>query len=33
MLHGDAADYMRAHSREAADVKDRPAVYVIYVPK
>lgn len=32
MLHGDSADYMRAHTREAAAVKDRPAVYVIYVP-
>lgn len=33
MLHGDAGDYMTAHTREAATVKDRPAVLVIYVPK
>jgi hypothetical protein len=33
MLHGDAGDYMVAHSREAADVRNRPAVLVIYVPK
>jgi hypothetical protein len=33
MLHGDAGDYMIAHSREAADMANRPAVYVIYVPK
>jgi hypothetical protein len=33
MLHGDAGDYMNAHTREAAEVKDRPAVLVIYVPK
>jgi hypothetical protein len=33
MLHGDAGDYMVTHSREAADVKNRPAVLVIYVPK
>jgi hypothetical protein len=32
MLHGDSADYMRAHTREAAAVTDRPAVYVSYVP-
>jgi hypothetical protein len=33
MLHGDAGDYMTAHAREAADIKNRPAVLVIYVPK
>jgi hypothetical protein len=33
MLHGDAGDYMLAHTREAADVRNRPAVLVIYVPK
>jgi hypothetical protein len=34
MLHGDAGDWLgRAHSREAANVKDRPAVWVIYQPK
>ena len=33
MLHGDAGDYMIAHSREAAEIKNRPAVYAIYVPK
>jgi hypothetical protein len=33
MLHGDAGDYMTAHTREAADIKNRPAVLVIYVPK
>jgi hypothetical protein len=33
MLHGDAGDYMTAHTREASDVKNRPAVLVIYVPK
>jgi hypothetical protein len=32
MLHGDAGDYMTAHTREAAAVKDRPAVLVVYVP-
>jgi hypothetical protein len=31
MLHGDAGDWFpRAHSREAAALKDRPAVWVIY---
>jgi hypothetical protein len=31
MLHGDAGDWFpRAHSREAKEVKDRPAVWVIY---
>ena len=34
MLHGDAGDWLaRAHSREAAIVKDRPAVWVVYEPK
>jgi hypothetical protein len=34
MLHGNAGDWMaRAHSREAKEVKDRPAVWVIYEPK
>jgi hypothetical protein len=33
MLHGDAGDYMTAHTREAAAVPDRPAVLVIYIPK
>jgi hypothetical protein len=33
MLHGDSHDYMTAHSREAKDLKDRPAVLVIYEPK
>ena len=33
MLHGDAGDYMSAHTREAAKIADRPAVFVIYVPK
>jgi hypothetical protein len=33
MLHGDAGDWLpRAHSREAKEVKDRPAVWVIYEP-
>lgn len=31
MLHGDAGDWLpRAHSREAKEIKDRPAVWVIY---
>jgi hypothetical protein len=30
MLHGDSHDYMVAWSREAPNVKDRPAVLVIY---
>ena len=33
MLHGDSHDYMIAHAREAKDVKDRPAVLVIYEPR
>ncbi len=33
MLHGDSHDYMTAHSREAKEVKNRPAVLVVYEPK
>jgi hypothetical protein len=33
MLHGDSHDYMIAHSREAKEVRDRPAVLVIYEGK
>jgi hypothetical protein len=33
MLHGDSTDYMVAHTREAADVRNRPALLVVYVPK
>jgi general stress protein 26 len=33
MLHGDSHDYMIAHTREAKEIKNRPAVMVIYVPK
>ena len=33
MVHGDSGDYMIAHSREAADIKNRPSLSVIYVPK
>jgi hypothetical protein len=34
MLHGNAGDWFpRAHSREAAAIRDRPAVWVIYVPR
>ncbi len=33
MLHGNAGDwFVRAHSREAKEIKDRPAVLVIYEP-
>ena len=33
MLHGDAGDWFpRAHAREAKDIKDRPAVWVIFEP-
>jgi hypothetical protein len=33
MLHGDAGDWLpRAHSREAKEIADRPAVWVIYEP-
>jgi hypothetical protein len=33
MLHGDSRDYMMAHTRRARDIKNRPAVLVIYEPK
>jgi hypothetical protein len=33
MLHGDSRDYMTAHTREARDIRNRPAVLVIYEPK
>jgi hypothetical protein len=33
MLHGDSHDYMIAHSREAPNRADRPAVLVIYEPR
>jgi WD40 repeat protein len=33
MLHCDSRDYMRAHTREAKEIKDRPALLVIYDPK
>jgi hypothetical protein len=33
MLHGDSKDYMIGHTREAAQIKDRPAVLAIYEPK
>jgi hypothetical protein len=33
MLHGDAKDYMIAHTREAPAIQDRPAVLVIYEPR
>ncbi len=33
MLHGDSHDYMTAHTREAKEVKDRPAVLLVYEPK
>jgi hypothetical protein len=34
MLHGDAGDWFpHAHSREAKEIKDRPAVWVIYEPR
>ena len=32
MLHGDSHDYVMGHSREAKDVKDRPAVLLVYEP-
>lgn len=32
MLHGDSHDYMKVHSREAKDVKKRPALAVIHSP-
>ena len=33
MVHGDSNDYMMAHAREAAEVKNRPSLSVVYVPK
>lgn len=33
MLHGDSHDYMTGYTREAKDIKNRPAVLVIYDPK
>jgi hypothetical protein len=33
MLHGDSHDYITAWAREAPEVKDRPALLVIYEPK
>ena len=33
MLHGDSKDYMTAHAREATDIRNRPAVLVVYEPK
>ncbi len=32
MLHGDSKDYMRAGSREASELKQRPALLVAYEP-
>jgi hypothetical protein len=33
MLHGDSFDYIKGFTREAAELKDRPAVLAAYVPK
>jgi hypothetical protein len=33
MLHGDSRDYMTAWAREEFELKNRPALLVIYVPK
>lgn len=33
MLHGDSRDYMICHTRETKEIKNRPAVLVIYEPK
>jgi hypothetical protein len=33
MLHGDSRDYMTGYTSKARDVKNRPAVLVIYEPK
>jgi hypothetical protein len=33
MLHGDSRDYMTGYTRKAKDLKNRPAVMVIYEPK
>jgi hypothetical protein len=33
MLHGNAGDYLMGHMREASEVKNRPALLVIYEPR
>jgi hypothetical protein len=33
MLHGDSHDYMIGSAREAKEIRDRPAVLVVYEPK
>jgi hypothetical protein len=33
MLHGDSLDYMTGYTRKAKDIKNRPALLVIYEPK
>jgi hypothetical protein len=33
MLHGDSNDYIKGFAREAKELKDRPAIMVIFVPK
>lgn len=33
MLHGDSKDYFRGHYRETAEIKNRPALLVVYEPK
>jgi hypothetical protein len=33
MLHGDTHDYMTAYTRETKDIRNRPAVLVVYEPK
>jgi hypothetical protein len=33
MLHGDSRDYMNGYTRKAREIKNRPAVFVIYEPK
>ena len=32
MLHGDSHDYITAFTGEAKEIRDRPAVIVIYEP-
>ena len=32
-LHGDSQDYMRMYTPKAGDIRQRPAVMVIYEPK
>ena len=32
LLHGDSQDYMKIHSREAADLRKRPALLVLHEP-